>query len=112
MQLLLVVEGISVNHNPSLIAALYLDAPGSQLSYSPEPDDFVDHYCNMDTENRKTSLDVAAHQLPLTPQAEIAAKQLHKHEAEVSQYVRGAVEVRSLVCYKFLCPARLTMSSH
>lgn len=42
----------------------------------------------------KTSLDVATHEVSLTAQAEKAAKQLDKHEAEVSQYVKGAVEVR------------------
>lgn len=52
----------------------------------------------MDIENNKTALDVAAHDVPLTAQAELAAKKLHKHEAEVSQYVKGAVEV----CLDFL----------
>jgi hypothetical protein len=51
----------------------------------------------MDVENTRTSLDVATHEVSLTAKAELAAKKLHKHEAEVSQYVRGAVEVRKPV---------------
>ncbi len=47
----------------------------------------------MDVENTKSSLEAAAHQVPLTEKAEMAAKELKKDEAEVSQYVRGAVEV-------------------
>lgn len=57
----------------------------------------------MDAENQKTSLDVAvADQLTLTQQAELAAKQLGKQEAEVSQFVRGSVEVRNFECLSFL----------
>jgi hypothetical protein len=51
----------------------------------------------MDVENTKTSLDVATHEVSLTAKAEMVAKKLHKDEAEVSQYVRGAVEVRKPV---------------
>lgn len=51
----------------------------------------------MDVENKRISLDVAAHEVSLTEKAEIAAQKLHKHEAEVSQYVRGAVEVRRIL---------------
>jgi hypothetical protein len=51
----------------------------------------------MDVENTKISLDVATHEVLLTAKAEMAAKKLHKDEAEVSQYVRGAVEVRKPV---------------
>ena len=50
----------------------------------------------MDVENTKTALDMA-HDVSLTAKAEMIAKKLHKDEAEVSQHVRGAVEVRKPV---------------
>lgn len=59
----------------------------------------------MDVENTRTSLNVATHEVSLTAKAELAAKKLHKHEAEVSQYVRGAVEVRNQLrlCQRYSC---------
>jgi hypothetical protein len=47
----------------------------------------------MDVENTNTPLDVATHEVSLTSKAEMVANKLHKDESEVSQYVRGAVEV-------------------
>lgn len=63
----------------------------------------------MDIENTKSSHDAAAHQVSLNEKAEMTAKELNKDEAEVSQYVRGAVEVSPSIASGSCCAAALTV---